>query len=46
MNMISWTDRDILVFVQATNRQHPQTVTGAYLSGLREASKIIARGGR
>ena len=26
--------------LQATNRQHPQTVTGAFLSGVREAARV------
>ncbi len=31
----------LLYFQQATNRQFPQSVTGAYMSGMREAYRII-----
>ena len=31
-----------VVFSQATSRAHPQSVTGAFMSGLREAYRIAS----
>ena len=30
-----------LFFSQATSRRYPQSVTGAYMSGIREATRIL-----